>query len=403
MTNKTINRWAVLIASAVVLLCTGAIYAFSVLAGPLSAEKGWSMEAIMTAFAINSAIGPIPMILGGFLTDKGLAKWSIVLGGVLFAVGFFLTGFATSTTMLYLSYGVLAGLGQGFAYSGALSNSIKLFPDKKGLASGIITAGMGGAAIIAAPIANAIIESSNVMNAFRYLGLAYVVIIILAGFFIKTAPKDYAPAGWSPAEQAGAPKTVNKNWQQMLATPAFYLIFFMLFTGAFAGLMIASNASTIGQRMFGLTATAAAGYVSLYSLSNTLGRVLWGTISDKIGRNKTLYIIMIVVIAAFALILGMNSQIGFAIGIIALGLTFGGVMGVFPPMVMENFGPINQGVNYGITFVGYSVAAFFAPKVAVGMAGQSGDFSKAFYVAIVIALVGIVLNFAYVQLKKRAN
>ena len=262
---------------------------------------------------------------------------------------------------------------------------------------------MGGAAIIAAPIANAIIESSNVMNAFRYLGLAYVVIIILAGFFIKTAPKDYAPAGWSPAEQAGAPKMVNKNWTQMLATPAFYLIFFMLFTGAFAGLMIASNASTIGQRMFGLTAATAAGYVSLYSLSNTLGRVLWGTISDKIGRNKTLYIIMIVVIAAFALILGMNSQIGFAIGIIALGLTFGGVMGVFPPMVMENFGPINQGVNYGITFVGYSVAAFFAPKVAVGMAGQSGDFSKAFYVAIVIALVGIVLNFTYVQLKKRAN
>lgn len=102
MTNKTINRWAVLIASAVVLLCTGAIYAFSVLAGPLSVEKGWSMESIMTAFAINSAIGPIPMILGGFLTDKGLAKWSIVLGGVLFAVGFFLTGFATSTTMLYL-------------------------------------------------------------------------------------------------------------------------------------------------------------------------------------------------------------------------------------------------------------------------------------------------------------
>ena len=310
MTNKTINRWAVLIASAVVLLCTGAIYAFSVLAGPLSVEKGWSMESIMTAFAINSAIGPIPMILGGFLTDKGLAKWSIVLGGVLFAVGF---------------------------------------------------------------------------------------------FFIKTAPKDYAPAGWSPAEQAGAPKMVNKNWQQMLATPAFYLIFFMLFTGAFAGLMIASNASTIGQRMFGLTAATAAGYVSLYSLSNTLGRMLWGTISDKIGRNKTLYIIMIVVIAAFALILGMNSQIGFAIGIIALGLTFGGVMGVFPPMVMENFGPINQGVNYGITFVGYSVAAFFAPKVAVGMAGQSGDFSKAFYVAIVIALVGIVLNFAYIQLKKRAN
>src|SRR5699024_9998642 len=161
-------------------------------------------------------------------------------------------------------------------------------------------------------------------------------------------PENYQPAGWTPSQTNGKEASVNKNWLEMLQTPQFYLIFFMMFTGAFSGLMIASNASVIGQQMFALTATTAAFYVSLYSLSNCTGRVIWGAVFDKIGRIKTLYIILTVVILAFLVMLTISSQAGFAIGIIALGICFGGVMGVFPPIVMENFGPINQGVNYGI-------------------------------------------------------
>lgn len=143
MKNESINRWLVLIASTAVLLCTGAVYAFSVFAGPLSQLKGWSMSEIMLAFTINAAVGPITMILGGFLTDRGLAKWTVFFGGVLFGLGFFLTGLVNSPGMLYFTYGILAGLGQGFAYSACLSNTLRLFPDKRGLASGLITAGMG--------------------------------------------------------------------------------------------------------------------------------------------------------------------------------------------------------------------------------------------------------------------
>ena len=347
--EKKINRWQVLIASTAILLCTGAVYAFSVFAGPLSAAKGWSMAEIMLAFTINSAISPIPMILGGFLTDKGLSKWSIAIGGVLFGLGFFLTGLVTSPAMLYLSYGLIGGLGQGLAYSGCLSNTIKLFPDKKGLASGIITAGMGGAAIIAAPIGNYFIENNDVLYAFRMLGIIYLVVVVIASFFIKEAPVNFKPAGWNPPARSGKP--VNKNWVAMLKTPYFYLIFMMLCTGAFSGLMIASNASVIGQQMFKLSATTAAFYVSLYSLSNCAGRVIWGSVSDKLGRNATLNVILTVIILAFVALVTLHSQAGFAIGIIVLGLCFGGVMGVFPPLVMENYGPANQGTNYGIVFV----------------------------------------------------
>ncbi|MFD2305293.1 L-lactate MFS transporter [Enterococcus termitis] len=399
--NSNVNRWQVLIASTAVLLCTGAVYAFSVFAGPLSVQKGWSMAEIMLAFTINAAIGPVPMIFGGFLTDRGLAKWAIIIGGLLFGLGFFLTGFVTSTAMLYVTYGLIGGFGQGLAYSGCLSNTIKLFPDKKGLASGIITAGMGGAAIVAAPIGNYFIENKDVFYAFRLLGIAYVVVIVIASFFIKTAPANYLPNGWTPPQTHGGTKMINKNWKQMLQTPYFYLIFFMLCTGAFSGLMIASNASVIGQQMFGLSAGTAAFYVSLYSLSNCAGRVLWGTVSDKFGRNKTLNIILSVIIIALIVLTVLSSQVGFAFGIIALGLCFGGVMGVFPPVVMENYGPVNQGVNYGIVFVGYSTAAFFAPKVAVNMAAaNNGSFTNAFYVAIIVACIGLLLNIIYSQLKK---
>ncbi|MGT2741869.1 L-lactate MFS transporter [Streptococcus plurextorum] len=401
--TKTLNRWQVIAASTAILLCTGAVYAFSVFAGPLSAQTGWTMPEIMMAFAINSAIGPIPMILGGYLVDRGYVKWTIALGALLFAYGFYLTGYASSPTMLYLTYGLMAGLGQGFAYSGALSNTLRLFPDKRGLASGILTGGMGFAAVIASPIASSLIQSHDAKFAFRTIGMAYLAIIIIANFFIKAAPAGYKPHGWTPPSQAGK-GLVNKTWKDMVKTPIFYIIISMFFLGAFSGLMIASQASPIGQSMFGLSAGTAALYVSLYSIANSSGRLIWGTVSDKIGRSQTLLIIYSVVASALLTLTLVPGQLGFTIGIIGLGICFGGVMGVFPSIVMENYGPANQGVNYGIVFTGYSLAAFFAPRVAVQMASaNNGNYSQAFYVAIILALIGLGLNLVYIKCHKKAN
>ena len=400
--TRPLNRWQVIAASSAILLCTGAVYAFSVFASPLSAQTGWSMAEIMMAFTINSAIGPIPMILGGYLVDKGYVKWTIALGALLFATGFFLTGYANSPAMLYLTYGLMAGLGQGFAYSGALSNTLRLFPDKRGLASGILTGGMGFAAVIASTIASSLIQSHDAKFAFRAIGLAYIIVVLIASFFIKAAPEGYKPEGWNPPAQAGQGMT-NKTWTEMLKSPIFYVVISMFFIGAFSGLMIASQASPIGQSMFGLSASTAALYVSLYSIANSSGRLIWGSVSDKIGRSKTLLIIYSVVAAALFILTVVPGQFGFTIGIIGLGICFGGVMGVFPSIVMENYGPANQGVNYGIVFTGYSLAAFFAPRVAVQIAtANNGNYSQAFYVAIILALIGLGLNLLYMTMHKKA-
>lgn len=109
------------------------------------------------------------------------------------------------------------------------------------------------------------------------------------------------------------------------------------------------------------------------------------------------------VAAALFTLTVVPGQVGFTIGIIGLGICFGGVMGVFPSIVMENYGPANQGVNYGIVFTGYSLAAFFAPRVAVQMAAaNNGNYNHAFYIAIVLALVGLALNLIYMKMHKKA-
>jgi len=388
----TINRWRVLTGSVLILLCTGAIYAFSVFAGPLGAAHGWSTPQVMNAFIINGAIAPIPMILGGFIIDRGGARWSITIGAILFALGFILTGSATSTTQLYLFYGVIAGLGQGFAYSGCLNNTIKLFPDRRGFAAGVLTAGMGAGAVIAAPVGRALIDSVGVGATFVRMGVVYAVVVVAATLLIRPAPVGFLPTGWTPP--TGTAAVVNSTWGQMLRTPAFYLIFAMLTAGAFSGLMIASQLSPIAQTsMFAISAATAALLVSVYSICNALGRFAWGALSDRIGYTNAIAFIYAVVALSLVVLLTVHSTFGFVVGIVGLGLCFGGVMGVFPALTMKTYGPRFQGMNYGIMFTGYSVAAYFGPKIGATLGGGAkGDYTTPFVIAIVVALVGLGLT-----------
>jgi OFA family oxalate/formate antiporter-like MFS transporter len=345
----------------------------------------------MLAFTINGAIAPIPMILGGSLIDRGYARWVILVGSVLFVTGFILTGTASTTAQLYLYYGLLAGLGQGLAYSGCLNNTIKMFPDRRGMVAGIITAGMGAGSVIAAPIAQSIIKSAGPDAAFIRMGLAYVVIILVGALLARPAPVGYVPAGWTPPT-GSAPAALG--WSQMLRTPSFYLIFVMLGAGAFSGLMIASQLSPIAQTpMFGVSAASAAVLVSVYSICNAAGRFVWGTVSDRLGYTTAIVCIYAVVAASMGVLLLMHSTAGFTIGIVGLGLCFGGVMGVFPALTMKTYGPRFQGVNYGIMFSAYSIAAYFGPKVGATLGGgAAGDYTQPFIIAIGVALVGLVLT-----------
>ncbi|WP_075983291.1 L-lactate MFS transporter [Bacillus massilinigeriensis] len=400
--NLKLNRWTILVASTVINLCVGAVYAFSIFALPLTKVFHATMPEIMMAFTVNAAISPIPMILGGKLVDKGGAKAAIVLGGTMFGIGFILSGLATAPWMLYITYGVIAGVGQGIVYSSTIGNSGKLFPDKRGLAAGIVTAGYGGGTIVIAPIANALISSNGVQFSLISLGFAFLVIILGCSLLVKPCPEGFIPEGWTPPATPGNKGGINIPWNEMIKKPIFYVIACMFLIGALSGMMVTSNASVIGQTMFGLSAATAALYVSLYSLSNCLGRVFWGAVSDKIGRTKCLMAIYLVIAAMMLTIALSTSVLGFAVAIVGIGLCFGGTMGIFPSIVGEKFGMKYYGVNYGVTFIGYSGAAFFGPRIANGVAAaNNGMFTNAFYIALVISLVGFALAILYKSMESK--
>lgn len=389
--TRPVRRWAVLGGAIAILLCTGVIYAFSVFAGPLRSEHGWTMAQVMLAFTINGAVAPIPMILGGMVVDRGGARISILAGALLFVAGFILTGQADTLTELYVSYGLIAGLGQGFAYSGCLSNTMKLFPDRRGLAAGLITGGMGAGTVVGAPVAERLIATSGLANTFLYLGLAYAVIVVVGWSFIRAAPEGYTPPGWTPPASSGP--VVDVSWSGMVRTSTFYFIFAMLFLGAFSGLMIASQASLIGTSMFGLGAATAAGFVSLYSACNAAGRLAWGAVSDRLGYLRAIILIYAVVGLSMLTLVTGHGRVAFTVGIVGLGLCFGGVMGVFPALVMKSFGPRHQGANYGIMFTAYSLAAFFGPRIAADLSvANGGDYTKAFVAAIILAAAGVLVT-----------
>ncbi len=395
-------RWRMLIATIFVMICTGSTYAFSVFIGPLGALREWMAGDAVLAFAINNAIAPIPMILSGKLVDKGYARQCILGGGALFGIGYFLSGMATTIPMFYFTYGIVCGIGQAFAYSGCLGNAVRLFPDKRGLAVGLVTAGNGGAAILMAPALSFLIQQSGVFAALETLGAIFLCVSIIAGVIVRSVPTGYIPRGWTPPVSAqSAAASEGLVWHKMIKTPQFYMILIMFGIGTLSGLMIVSNLSRIGQSMYGLSATVAAFYVSLYALSNCLGRIFWGAVSDRIGRYYVLMIIHVVVGSMLLMMANTSAASVFLIAIIGIGLCFGGTMGVMPPIVTENFGAKYYGVNYGIVFVGYALAAFFGPKAATSVAAaNNGNFTLAFYMAFACGVIGLAVTVLYVIMNR---
>ena len=400
------NRWAILAAAIVVNICIGSQYAWSVFAMPLGKQFGWDPATVAMAFTITFATGPIVMICAGILVDKKGAKFNIILGGVMFGIGMFLVGFISSPAMLYLSFSIIAGVGAGTVYAGNINNTVKFFPDKRGLATGLQAAGYGAGAIIVAPLASSLIINHGVLSTFKVLGAAFFIIILLCSLVIKRAPAGYKPEGWEPPVQASpmAAARVDKNWIEMLQDVRWWVILCMFLVGTLSGMMIIAHASPIAQRMYGMTPQTAAIWVSIIALFNLCGRIGFGSLSDKTGRYSTLTIMYVLAAVVLMIITNTSSIVGFAIAGMGVGAVFGGLQAIFPSMIAENYGVKNVGVNYGITFIGLGVAAFIGPRLAAKVAiANNWNYTQAFYIAMIASIVGIALTFVYRFLDKRSK
>lgn len=410
--NLTKRRWIVLIASCLINLCIGALYAWSVFAPPmaehLSKIQYLTGDQILTAssmsivFSIANVVGPVTMITGGKLVATIGPRRVIMIGGIWFGIGMVISGFATNLPMLIIGFGLCCGLAMGMAYGCTVSNCVKFFPDKKGLAGGLATASYGLSSVIVPVIANAIINYMDVTMAFKLLGFVIIVIVTLASFFIIPCPEGFVPEGYQVQTVSNQTKVKDYTWQEMLKTPLFYVMIIMMCCGAFMGMMIISQASPIAQQQVLMSSSMAAVAVSVLALFNTAGRLLGGVISDKIGQINTLTLLLVSSIAGLlSLVMTQAGNIVlFYIGICIIGLCFGGFMGIYPGFTNQQFGAKYSSINYGIIFIGFAFSGFFAPIMIGKIYGETGNYTVAYFIAIALSIVGLIMSFVYRKMKK---
>ena len=394
------KRWLILVASCFVTLCVGSQYAWSVFASPMAAYlegiTGQEIASLAIVFTVANSVGPITMIAGGFINDKLGPKLVLLVGGLLFGAGMIGSGFATSVGMLIACYGLGVGLGVGMVYGTVVSNAVKFFPDKSGLAGGLTTACYGGSSVLMPAIVTILLNHYSITAVFKIVGAVMTVIICASAFVIQSCPADFK------VENSG--KTANSqkaskdySWSEMLREPVFYLMLLTLTCGAFAGMMIISQASPIAQRMMGFTPVAAAAVVSILALFNMLGRLVSGSLSDKIGSANTLRITFACsLLASILLYFCKEGTVAlFYVGLAVIGFCFGGIMGIYPGFTARQFGRKNNSVNYGIMFIGFALAGLIGPMIMNYVVSTTGRYQPAFLASAALAAVGEVLIFLF--------
>lgn len=383
------NRWLILIAAIITNLSLGAGYAWSVFqAALLEFNTEWTLSETSLAFSISFAMVPVGMIICGPIVDKHGGKKVVLASGVLFGLGMFLTGFASSIPMLYLTYGLILGLGIGAGYGTATALTLKWFPDKKGLAGGLTAAGFGSGAIILAPIATNMIANVGVHNTFKILGAVLLVVICAASFLMENPPVKVAAAG------AGA--ETDKHYKEMLQEPNFWILWTVYTFAATSGMMVIGHAANLANSY---SLGAGAVIVMVVGLANTLGRIFWGSVSDRVGRYKTV-MAMFLVSGTGLMLLNFTGTLGSLFGtagLIFIALSFGGFLGSFPGITAENWGASQSASNYGWMFTAYGIASILGPTLASSIREASGSYSLALIISAGMAVVGAGMILWYMK------
>ncbi|MEA2040237.1 MAG: OFA family MFS transporter [Thermodesulfobacteriota bacterium] len=393
--QKVMNRWYVVIGAILIQLCLGAIYAWSVFTPKLTKSLadggmyGFTATQAAWVFSIGLLVFSVVMIISGRLSTTVKPRKLATIGGIVLGAGYMLGGlFGTSFAAQLIFIGIIGGTGIGIAYVVPIAVGVKWFPDKKGMVTGLAVAGFGFGATIWVKSAGSwfhLLDKLNffglggVQSVFFLYGIIFLVAVVLGSIVMIDPPPGFVPAGWTPPEESatGNPGASVEGMnefvpREMLKTPQFYIKWFTFFFSAIAGLMVIYCIKLFGidaLKASGVavaTASAAAGTaMAWYAIFNGLGRIIWGTVSDKIGRKASIFLMCLfqgIIMLCFYKMGGAAWSL--IIGACIIGFNFGGNFALFPAVTADYFGNKNVGLNYGYIFVSYGLAGVVGPQIA---------------------------------------
>lgn len=398
-----VRRWVTLAASTLASLCCGFFYAWSVLVKPMMEQYGWTPGEMALAFTLVVGLPSACTLLAGKLLQYMRPPTLLFISGGIISAGTMLLSFATNLGMLY-AFAFVAGVG-GMTYPGAtMSNLMRFFPERQGMASGILTGGFGLGAVIWGPVTVVLIEQFGYKWTLRGLGSLFFVVITVCSRLVSVAPAGYRPRGWKPpaGPDSDSDELPGKDWREMMKTPSFWLLFLVFFLGLISGLMVTGHASPIVQQILGVSPQAAGAFVSYLALGMTIGKVGWGVLSDRLGRSAVLIMALALAVLGLVLLWQTGSYGAVVVGIFVVGLCYGGFLALVGPATLEAFGPRHFAVNFGLMFWAMAFASFAGPRLAAAvLQANDGMYRQAFLVAAALSALGLIFAVVNAWLRRR--
>jgi MFS transporter, OFA family, oxalate/formate antiporter len=388
----TPNRWTIAAAGVVMQIALGAVYAWSVFRIPLATQFNWTIAEVTLTFTISILVLGFAAFPGGLWLNRKGPRVVAVTGGVLYGLGVFLAGYTHALWWLYLTYGLIGGIGLGFGYIVPVAVLVKWFPDRRGLITGIAVGGFGAGALVTAPVATSLIASVGVLRTFMYLGVAYLIVTPTAGFFMRNPPEGWRPEGWTPAPAQSAERAARDfTLTESLRTRQWWTLWLILFLNVSAGISLISQQAPLFQELAGVSAAVAAGMVGIVSIGNAVGRIFWASLSDLITRRATFAVMFVLQVALFWVLPDLSSTVALVVIAFAILMCYGGGFGTMPAAAADAFGARNVGPIYGLMLTAWGLASVFGPLLMAEMRQTTGSYRGALHIVAGVMALSVLL------------
>jgi MFS transporter, OFA family, oxalate/formate antiporter len=393
-----VSRLPYAIAPILMQVLLGMLYSWSVFRGPLAKAYGWSNLQTNAPFSYSILALVAGTLLGGYWQDRSGPRLVASAGGILIGIGWTLSAILGNTPgALILTYGCVVGLGTGFGYVAPIATLVKWFPDKRGMMVGLAVMGIGISPLVFGVLIERLIGTDaslfarTIPSTFITIAIISVLGVVGAAQFCKTPPAGWKPEGWTPGP-ASAATGQQVSPGSMLGTWQFYALWLVYFLGASVGLTAISQVAPLAASMPKTSAAVTGGMaVGIVAVFNGVGRLAWGSVSDRLGRMRTMLLMGLwaALVCGFV-IRGATGIWQLLAGLCLAVFAFGGYLALMPAVTSDYYGTKNVGANYGLVFTAFGASGFFVPTYfakLVDAAKQAGNVAAGYREVYVILTV----------------
>lgn len=394
-------RWVYVLTGNLLMMCLGTVYAWSVFRIPVEQTYGIGTTLSGLPYMVSLAFYALFMLISGKYLSRFSPRLVITAGAFLVSAGWIGSAYAPNIYMLTLTYGAVSGAGVGIAYGVPMAVVAKWFPDKKGLAVGLVLVGFGLSPLLTAPLARHLIEIYGGMQTFKLLGAAFGVIIPLLALTLSYPPEDWSPDQKTKPDQrltSEADPTQGRRLERqleypsavMIKTKSFKILYAAFLIGAMIGLMLIGMTGKVAVEWVGLSQGSAALLMSFFAVFNGLGRPAFGWLTDRFSfRRAAMFSFITIMMASLLMILTRGSSpTAFGLAFSIFWFNLGGWLAIAPASTLSLFGMLHYSQNYGVVFTAYGIGAVIGVFSSGLLVDWFGGYHTIFYLVFALAMIG---------------